>query len=669
MARAHLDGSRRTALRLPSWPWGPRAALLARIGGIGLGLSSVLRVVLFLRFGDGAGSAGALLACLGLGLGLDLLTALVLLLPCATLLALAPAGWLDRRRLRAPLLAAFLAGLVFLAFVEFFFFEEFLSRFNNVALDYLIFPTEVFTSLSESYDVPLFVALAVLAGAALAVLLERGAGQGPFERMRLRAKLRALGAIALGSGAALFLLWILPWKVRADRVENETAHNGFLGLVHAYSSGSLDYHAYYLSLPEPEAAARESAMLGAPPVRAGDAPQRDFVALSSGHPVRQVIVILEESLGSEFVGALGRSSEALTPRFDGWAREGLLLTELVSTGNRTVRGMEGTLASFVPLPGDAILHRDRSENVATLARVFREQGYRTAFFYGGRLLFDSMESFLEHNGWEELHERPDFPAEAFSTAWGAADEFVFQALLERQEAARASGQALFATLLTVSNHRPYDVPEEDTHVREVRAGRRRAVAYADFALGTYLDRARDAGLLEESVVLIVGDHGARVYGSSEIPVASYRVPALFLSPDPRWRGRTLERLCSQIDLAPTLLSLAGISCRAPFFGQDLLQLPAEGGRAFVHHNRDVGLLTDTTLVVLGLQKSASFHVRSGKDSDAFRALPEQEVTATQRALALDAAAVFQTAEELYESRSYHLPVAGAGATGLGVGLH
>ncbi|NOT31442.1 MAG: LTA synthase family protein [Planctomycetes bacterium] len=372
-----------------------------------------------------------------------------------------------------------------------------------------------------------------------------------------------------------------------------------------------------------------------------------------------MIVILEESFGSEFVGVLGhgvlgKAERVLTPHFDRWAREGLLLTQLVPTGNRTVRGLEGVLASFVPLPGDAILRRKKSEDVATLARVFRARGFHTAFLYGGRMLFDGMSTFLAHNGWEEMIENSDYPSDAFTTAWGAADEYVFDALLARQEAARAQGEKLFATLLTVSNHKPYDVPLQDEHVASVRKGRGRAVAYADFCIGRYLERARAAGLLEETLVLIVGDHGARVYGSADIPAASYRVPALFLSPEPAWHGQTIERLCSQIDLAPTLLSLAGIAVEAPFFGQDLLGLPPEGGRAFLQHNRDVGILTDTELVVLGLQKSSAFYARSGKASDDFRRLEEHEVTAAQRELALDAAAVFQTAQELYDTRSYRL---------------
>src|SRR6185503_15369778 len=235
--------------------------------------------------------------------------------------------------------------------------------------------------------------------------------------------------------------------------------NGLLGLVHAFATGELDFPTYYLSLPPEEAARRAAAMLGPPTARLESGLQRTFVPHpSSAAPPRQVIVILEESFGSEFVGVLGHAELELTPHFDRWSREGLLLTQLVPTGNRTVRGLEGVLSSFVPLPGDAILHRDRSEDVATLGRVFRERGFRTVFLYGGRLLFDSMGSFLEHNGWEERIERSDCPEEAFETAWGVADEYVFEALLARQLSARERGEKLFATLLTVSNHKPYEVP-------------------------------------------------------------------------------------------------------------------------------------------------------------------------------------------------------------------
>ncbi len=175
--------------------------------------------------------------------------------------------------------------------------------------------------------------------------------------------------------------------------------------------------------------------------------------------------------------------------------------------------------------------------------------------------------------------------------------------------------------------------------------------YADWALGRYLTQAKQDGLLDHTVVLIVGDHGARVYGAEEIPVASYRVPAVFLTPNPADRDVTIDRLASQVDLAPTLLSLAGVDYDAPFFGRNLIGLPPDGGRAFVNHNRSIGLVTDTAMAVLGLHNSVRFYSRTNRASDAFA----EGTTTEMLELAKDAQAAFQTANEVYRDRRYTLP--------------
>jgi phosphoglycerol transferase MdoB-like AlkP superfamily enzyme len=204
----------------------------------------------------------------------------------------------------------------------------------------------------------------------------------------------------------------------------------------------------------------------------------------------------------------------------------------------------------------------------------------------------------------------------------------------------------------VSNHKPFAVPAGRVAAPGSRSGRRGAVRYADWALGRYLTRARQAHLLDHTVVLIVGDHGARVYGAEDIPVASYRIPALLLTPDPAYHGAVIDRLASQVDLAPTLLSLAGVGYDAPFFGQDLLGLPDDGGRAFVNHNRSIGILTDTALVVLGLHQRVSFYHRADRHADLFGPTGPSPAL---RELARDAEAMFQTAYRRYEDRAYRLP--------------
>jgi len=73
--------------------------------------------------------------------------------------------------------------------------------------------------------------------------------------------------------------------------------------------------------------------------------------------------------------------------------------------------MEGALSSFPPLPGDAIVHRDRSENVETIARVLKRDGYNTMFLYGGHARFDNMKPFLAANGFDQIVDEKDFPTQ------------------------------------------------------------------------------------------------------------------------------------------------------------------------------------------------------------------------------------------------------------------
>jgi phosphoglycerol transferase MdoB-like AlkP superfamily enzyme len=420
--------------------------------------------------------------------------------------------------------------------------------------------------------------------------------------------------------------------------------------VHAARTGHLPYDVYYRTLPSNQAARRAASVLDAPWIGGGAAPSG---GAASTRPW-DVVVILEESFGSEFVGVLGHPERRTSPGFDRWSREGLLLTNLTATGNRTVRGLEGTLCSLVPLPAAAVLKRMKNENVATLADVFRGEGYKTTFVYGGWGRFDDMKPFFPTNGFDEFIERNAYPDDAFRTVWGVADEWILGKALERQKAAAEKGERLFMTVLTVSNHRPFRVPDRGTAWPAAQESRESAVAYADWALADYLDKAKAEGLLDHTLVLIEGDHGARVYGSQEIPTPSYRIPGLFLVPDPEWKGRRIERLASQIDLAPTLLALTGRPTPAPFLGEDLTSLPTEGGRAFVQHNRDVGLLTDNALVTLGLQQKDTCYTRSGRDSDAFERAPSCGASPALQALEDDAASVYQTADTLLRNGDYRI---------------
>ncbi len=673
-------------------------------------LDEGLRIALLVTQPVQTSLAGAAAVLAG-GLLRDVLVVLTAgALPAALLLLVRP-PLLNGRWGRWILATLVLGGGAFATAIEWFFFDEFSSRFNHIALDYVLYPHEVLTNIWQSYNVPLFVGIALIIGGVLALPHLRPVPASlpvPGRRRLAHAALACLiGGLALG------VLALLPESGAADRRVREIAANGLQQLAIAARTSHLDYSAFYATTDQ---AAAVAAVEGAHGPTTDAFPQRTFTPVGApGRDRPDVIVVLEESLGAEFIGRLGGNA-TLSPGFDRWADKGLLLTNLYATGNRTVRGMEGVLCSMVPLPGDAIVKRDRTDGCASLAGVLGKAGYRTEFLYGGAATFDNLGPFATATGYGQvlddgvLGTSGAFPSDAFRTAWGVADGHLFDLLLARQRQARSDREPVFLTALTVSNHKPFLLPPghgTDGRPWDLRRvgryagltagvlalgallivfGRRTiglplaigipviglivvgvvayqkmkpsgtrdgAVAYALDSVADWLDTAEREGLLADTVVLVVGDHGARVYGAAEMPLASYRVPALFLTPETAWRGRTIDRLASQVDLAPTLLSLAGIRYRAPFFGDNLLQRPQGPGRAFLQHNRNIAAMDDERMVVLGLQRSVTRYRRSGSgggdlvpsgsDDPGFAAL-ERLTTGT-----------FQMADILYQERRYRLP--------------
>ena len=425
---------------------------------------TVLRLVLLIQFVPTSAAPWNVLLVFAAGFYRDVIAALWFMLP--------PLFWcfVAGNRLFASLIhrlgfrlfmTLLWAAQVFLLAAEFYFFQEFKSRFNPVAVDYLVYPREVFVNIWDAYPVPAVVAGCVFTGAVWMWLAGRW-----FKTMWTKPVW--VGTRFLWFGGALILFFGLtqtihlnPPHVSEDRTLNEMANNGTISFFTAAWTRSLDYPAFYQTLPREEAYARVHRLLASTNATfVGD--PFDIQRKISGDPNRprlNVVILLEESFGSEFWGCLGRTN-TLTPEMDRLAtQEGLLFDNIYASGNRTVRGMEGVLSSFPPLPGDAIVHRDRSENVETLARVLKRDGYNTMFLYGGHAMFDNMKPFLAANAFNQIVDEKDFPNPSFANVWGVADEDLYKGAVEHFRALSQTNQPFFATILSVSNHKPYTYPK------------------------------------------------------------------------------------------------------------------------------------------------------------------------------------------------------------------
>ncbi len=592
-----------------------------------------------------------------IGFHLDLVVALLITLPVFGILSLLRARWFLpgwRRRLLQALFCFFWTGEIFLLVTEFYFFQEFRSRFNTVAVDYLLYPHEVFINIWDVYPVARVVA--ACAGLALLWLwganrlFPSGAGAGRMRRGRLR-------PFAVAFAAAALLLPTIGFKeatFSGERFLNEVANNGAVSFVSAAVTRHLDFSAFYRTLSLPEAYRRTRALIKEPKgeFAEGGRTIRRHMPGDPSRPKLNVVILLEESLGSEFWGSLGRKSRTLTPEMDRLAaREGLLFTNIYASGNRTVRGMEGVLCSFPPLPGDSVVVRDLSDNVETIGRVLKRDGYQTLFMYGGRALFDGMRSFTEHNGYDRVIERKDFPNPTFTTVWGVCDEDLYSRAIEEFRAMAKTGRPFHATLLSVSNHKPFTYPKGRIPENPDERKRENAVKYADYALGRFFDAARQESFYTNTIFVVVADHGARVYGSQEIPIHSYEIPLLIAGPAVVKSPARIGCLGGQMDVAPTILGMIGRPYESMFYGRDLLHTSAEHAHVLLNHNRDIGMYRDRCLVVLGLNKTVQFYEGDPKQREMTLL---QKPGPVQTETEIDTIALFETADDLYMHRRYRM---------------
>ncbi len=604
---------------------------------------------------------------------------------------------------RIAVTTGFMIG-VFLLISEWYFFDEFQSRFNTVAIDYLLYTHEVFTNIWESYPVPAIVAACGLGGGALSWVAFRR-----FSPVWRDTSLAGKAAVVFGWAAAATLAFIsvrpAETSFSIQREVNEIANNGWASAIRAAWSRDLEFEPFYVSMLRDEAFRRARVLLAEPggeftgpevpdapkPDAEGrvdeaanaawlDAARRSLTRRIPGDPEkprRNVCILLEESLGSEFWGSLGRvdkqgNPHTLTPEMDKLAgEEGMLFTKILADGNRTIRGFEGVFSSFPPLPGDSILARDKTGRVETIARVLKRDGYQSLFLYGGRGSFDHIASYTLPNGWDRLVQQKMLPSwvpawlgggkpaadeEVFedpvhTTAWGVSDEDLFHRGIKEMRKLHDTGKPFFVSFMTVSNHKPYSYPKgripEDPDARK----REHAVKYADWALGDFFRLAKEEPFWRDTIFIVVGDHGARVYGSQTIPLQSYRVPFLVVGPCVVGKASRVDVPGCQLDVAPTILGLLGRPYTSLFFGHDLLKPGAEArNKSLMHHNRSIAIYRENRQVVYGLNKTLEYWQGDPEGGKMMKVGRDDIFDVLQK----DGTALFVCADQLYVNYRYIL---------------
>lgn len=533
---------------------------------------------------------------------------------------------------------AYLFVVILIGVMEFVFWGEFGSRFNFIAVDYLVYTNEVIGNIRESYPVGRWLVFVLVATVALWWLTwpRRWAAEVAKWPSRLAVFVVLSVICALTLSFSRF-----DASERDANVEvRELSMNGVYAFFYAFVHNELDYARYYPNLPDDEALtlARELLSQKGSKFIASNGIRR---VIPADIPTKQMNVVLVsvESLSADYLGTFG-NREGLTPELDKLAGEGLLFRNLYATGTRTVRGLEALSVGAPPIPGNSIVRRLNNDNLESLGEELGEFGWASQWIYGGYGLFDNMNAFFAGNGYA-VTDRRDIDREKIpvhhETVWGVADEDLYSLAMAKFDEIYGEKKPFFAHIMTTSNHRPFTFPEG--RVKRPQKTHEGGVQYTDWAIGDFIRRAKDKPWYANTLFIFTADHTASAAGKTDLPIERYHIPMIWYAPGNIAPGR-MDRLMSQIDIPTTILGWLGIPLRSKFFGYNLFDLEPGRERAFISNYQTLGYMKHNRLVVLGLQKPPVV-------VDGTPAHPVTESGLSDDSLVREAIAYYQVANRLF----------------------
>lgn len=490
--------------------------------------------------------------------------------------------------------------------VDVFFWIDFDGRADRLVFHYLAFPVEVLVFLEDQFALSLLIVPLLL----VVYLIYRQLLPGLNVLQQSVASTAAVWTTAAVCLIGALIHWqlepVMPWS---SRHLNDLGSNGMQKVFHASLIDETQWAGVYAS-PSPA----DRGHLNNPGIS-------KYSTSGAIAPAKHVLLIIEESLAGPNWWNEQRRAQYM-PHFDRWRKKGVYFSHLMATGTRTTRGVEAILHGVPPLPGIALNQRDGYEKLSSLPRELQNAGFETSFVYGGWPGFSNFKPYWSNIGFDTVYTRDDFSNKWFETSWGVADEILFDRVLAEMDEKTQAHDRVFVSTLTVSNHRPYDFPDDRIEYPADERKQEYAVAYADWALGQFLDKAAQRPWFKDTLIVITPDHGPNPEGDSLIPIDSYRLPAIMLVPGLSPTER--QGVGSLMDIPMTVVSTLGLANTEGFIGRNLLEENVSGV-APVEHDYLLGLYDGHSLTVLRRNERLAAWNR-GSHGELVPAQPQQEMS-------------------------------------------
>jgi phosphoglycerol transferase MdoB-like AlkP superfamily enzyme len=325
-----------------------------------------------------------------------------------------------------------------------------------------------------------------------------------------------------------------------------------------------------------------------------------------------VLIIVMESFGSALIGPLGGDS-LTSPNINRLSKEGVLFTHFYSSGNRTDKAMPAILDGYPAQPANSIMKSpEKTQNIPSLVKKLREQGYNCSFWYGGEINFANFNSFVMNNGFTKIITMKNFDPKFYNSKWGVHDHILFEAL---RDSLKNTDPPFLKVVLTLSSHEPFEVPMKPVFEGTDELTKfRNSIYYTDKSIGAFLDWAKGTEWWKNTLVILVADH-CRRNNSTDLVFSEtiFRIPMIWLGGALAVSGTEISKTGDQVDIPLTLLHQMDLNGDFPF-GKDLL---SDGSKSFAFYtfNEGFGFITDTSKYIYD-HKAAKPVFKSGAGAEA-----------------------------------------------------
>ena len=298
---------------------------------------------------------------------------------------------------------------------------------------------------------------------------------------------------------------------------------------------------------------------------------------------RNVVVFILESFGSEYIGAMNRSTQGIhdcTPFLDSLIAHSLTFDVSLANGRKSIDAMPSVLAGIPMLKDHLFLTPTiMSKEITGLAKELGNKGYYSAFFHGadnGSMGFQAFSKVIGYNdyfGMEEFVRKPEYDGSAaFDGYWAIWDEEFLKYMCDEIGTFR---EPFVASAFTASSHHPFNVPQcyESIYPQEGNLPIYRGIRYSDHALELFFERASKQPWFANTLFVLTADHtNLSEHPDYQSDYGKFRVPVIFYCPQDSLQGRR-DAIAQQADIFPSILGYLGYDKPIISFGQNLFNTP------------------------------------------------------------------------------------------------